>query len=208
MLHYKISFEDLRKVVPAELPLEDHNGKYYVSFFAFNMMVRPRWLPPLPVISRFTELNFRTYLTIDGKPGVYFFTLEAGKKLSAWISRTVTGLNYIYSEMSAIDHSIHSKNRERDYAIDARFDPGEYLDDKSGLDKWLTERYCLYDVLNGRIVRYDIHHVEWPLRKLKIIELEMHYRLGNFIAGNEPVRMHYSEGVEVVGRGRSEEVEK
>jgi uncharacterized protein YqjF (DUF2071 family) len=201
MLHYEIPFEELRKNVPAQLPLESFEGKYYVSFFGFGMVVRPRLLPPIPFLSYFEELNFRTYLSIDGRPGVYFFTLEAEKKLSAWMSKIVTGLNYISSQIQAGNNFIRSFNRERDYSIDISFEAGKTIEIKSPFEKWLTERYCLFDVIAGKIFRYDIHHIEWPLQELKINRLDMHYRLGNFIAGADPLLAHYSKGVEVVGWG-------
>jgi uncharacterized protein YqjF (DUF2071 family) len=32
------------------------------------------------------------------------------------------------------------------------------------LEHWLTERYCLYTVVGGRVYRGEIHHEPWPLQ--------------------------------------------
>jgi hypothetical protein len=67
--------------------------------------VRPRWMPPLPGVSAFPELNVRTYVTYGGKPGVYFFSLDAGSRLAAWAARMTYHLPYFHSQMSVADRN-------------------------------------------------------------------------------------------------------
>ena len=49
--------------------------------------IRPPGLPALPLLSRSHELNVRTYVEHGGKPGVWFFSLDANSQLNF-----VTGL--------------------------------------------------------------------------------------------------------------------
>jgi uncharacterized protein YqjF (DUF2071 family) len=45
--------------------------------------VRPVFLPPLPYLSESHELNFRTYVHLDGMSGVWFFSLDANNPVAA-----------------------------------------------------------------------------------------------------------------------------
>ena len=38
----------------------------------------------MPGISAFPELNVRTYVTLGGKPGVWFLSLDAANRLAVW----------------------------------------------------------------------------------------------------------------------------
>lgn len=56
--------------------------------------VAPRGVPSLPWLSAFPELNVRTYVTRDQRPGVYFFSLEAGNPVAVYAARlTIAGIN-------------------------------------------------------------------------------------------------------------------
>jgi uncharacterized protein len=59
------------------LPIDTYEGTAYVGIVPFHMTgIRLRGLPPIPFTDRFPELNVRTYVTLDGKPGVYFFSYK------------------------------------------------------------------------------------------------------------------------------------
>jgi len=73
--HWPVPFQQLRPLVPAQLSLDTCDGQCWVGVIPFWMSgVRSRGLPPLPGLSRFPELNVRTYVTYKGKGGVYFFS--------------------------------------------------------------------------------------------------------------------------------------
>src|SRR5690348_8078357 len=76
--HWPIAPETLRPLVPSQLPLDLFEGQCWVGVIPFHMSgVRARLLPPVPGLSRFPELNVRTYVTLQNKPGVFFFSLDA-----------------------------------------------------------------------------------------------------------------------------------
>src|SRR5688572_27883253 len=62
--------------------------------------VRPRFAPPLPWLSAFPELNVRTYVTRDGKPGIWFLSLEASNPLAVRGARWGYDLPYHDAKMS------------------------------------------------------------------------------------------------------------
>jgi uncharacterized protein YqjF (DUF2071 family) len=132
--------------------------------------IHARGLPPLPGLSRFPELNVRTYVVAGSKPGVYFFSLDAASRPAVWAARTFYSLPYFHAEMSAhvkeggiLYHSRRYRGRAEfrgGYGPFARVEssmPGS-------LEHWLTERYCLYTVRKGNVYRAEIHHLPWPLQ--------------------------------------------
>ncbi len=198
-LHWPADPAELRKFVPEELEIDLFDGRPWVSMVAFDMAkVRPKNFISFPPVSDFPELNVRTYLKKGHKTGVYFLSLEAGKRLSALISNKVSGLPYRFSHMHRDDHSYRSENTPFNEHFFIEYTPGQPLEQKSRLDTWLTERYALFQESGNRIVEYEIHHVEWPIREIKIQHLEYRYpRFEKLLAG-PPRLAHYSEGVGVV----------
>src|SRR5437879_11235215 len=72
----------------------------WVSAVAFHMArVRPRGLPPLPPVSDFLELNLRTYVRLDDKPGVFFLSIHASKRLAVRVARWFSPLPYACARM-------------------------------------------------------------------------------------------------------------
>ena len=127
-------------------------------------------MPPLPGLSRFPELNIRTYVTYDGQPGVFFFSLDAANLPAVWAARAFYHLPYFHAAMrSEEDHGkIHYNSRR--YRAPAEF-RGKYRPigearfcARDSIEHWLTERYCLYTVHRERIFRGEIHHPPWELQ--------------------------------------------
>jgi uncharacterized protein len=81
--HWPLDPDALRSKVPANLPLDVFDGRAWIGVIPFHMTnVGPRGMPSLPGLSAFPELNVRTYVTLNGKPGVYFFSLDAASTLA------------------------------------------------------------------------------------------------------------------------------
>ena len=99
--HWPLDAGALRERVPAALLLDLFAGQAWLGIVPFRMSnVAPRGVPNVPFVSAFPELNVRTYVTVDGKPGVYFFGLDAGCTVAVAAARTLTGLPYFHAEMS------------------------------------------------------------------------------------------------------------
>ena len=93
--HWALPAAVVRAVVPRELPLDLWQGQAYVGLVPFVIRnLRPRGVPPLPLISHFAEINVRTYVTVDDKPGVYFFSLDAANVSAVLGARLFFGLPY------------------------------------------------------------------------------------------------------------------
>src|SRR5262245_20685303 len=86
--HWPVKVESLRPLVPSELAIDTFDGQAWLGVVPFRMTaVRPRICPSLPGLSAFLELNVRTYVTAEGKPGVWFFSLDAASRLAVRAAR-------------------------------------------------------------------------------------------------------------------------
>ena len=199
-LHWTVPFELLRKCVPFNLNLDTFDGNCYISLVAFTMeKIRPKFLPSVGCISDFDEINVRTYIDNDGKKGVYFLNIEAGKTISAFIAKAVSGLPYEKAKINRTEKSYYSNNFKKGFKLTSEFEIKEIVSDKTELDKWLTERYCLYLDQENELYRYDIHHKEWEIKKVNIKSLVVNYKIGEIDLHNQqPNLTHYSEGIKVI----------
>jgi hypothetical protein len=169
--HWPLLPAAMRPLVPEQLELDTFDGQSWVGVVPFHMSgVRARGTPALPGLSRFPELNVRTYVRYDGKPGVYFFSLDAANLPAVWAARHFFHLPYFYAAMTSKDvqGTIHYDSGRRGSAADfcGKYRPTKdvRLPEKGSIEHWLTERYCLYTTHRGQVYRGDIHHQPWPLQ--------------------------------------------
>ena len=84
--HWPVDAALLRKQIPEPLQIDTFDGTGWIGVVPFELRVRPRFLPVIPRIAAFPEINVRTYVTLDGKPGVWFFSLDATSSLAVRLS--------------------------------------------------------------------------------------------------------------------------
>lgn len=198
-LHWYVPKEILETMVPPPLTLDAFEGNTWVSVVVFKMeRIRPRLLPAVPTISNFDEINVRTYILRDNKPGVYFLSIEASKPLSSFIAQKLSGLPYENSLIQRQAFAIQAQHPKKPFRLDTSYSLGPHITNKTPLDLWLTERYCLYWDIGNKLFRYDIHHKEWPLQQAQLHHLNMEYRLDPLHLNQAPHYVHYSEGVQVL----------
>jgi uncharacterized protein YqjF (DUF2071 family) len=174
--HWPVDARALREKLPAGLPLDVYDGQAWIGVIPFHMTnVAPRGVPTVPFVSAFPELNVRTYVTLDGKPGIYFFSLDAGSSIAVAAARTLFGLPYFSATMTVDTAGGEVRYRSaRDTKMPgvaefaATYRPvGRAQSPVPGtLEHFLTERYCLYTVDGSfHARRLQIHHPPWPLQK-------------------------------------------
>lgn len=168
--HWPIEADLLRRRVPEPLALDTFDGTAWLAVTPFRIEgLRPRGLPAFPGLSSFPELNVRTYIAA-AKPGVYFFSLDAGNPLAVAFARRFYNLPYFSAEMRAEASgngvSYRSRRRRSGAELAAFYEPsGPAFRSLPGtLEHFLTERHCLYTVKSGEVFRTDIDHVPWPLQ--------------------------------------------
>jgi uncharacterized protein YqjF (DUF2071 family) len=209
-IHRPSKLDAVRALVPPALTLDLHDGTAWVSVTPFYLShLRARGIPRLPFVSAFPELNVRTYVTYGGKPGVYFFSLDAGNALAVFGARTLYHLPYFRAAMSVYesrDATIHYwSHRTHRGAPPAEFSAqyrpaGAVTHSKPGsIDHWLTERYCLYALDTARrVYRADIHHHPWPLQAAEVdVERDTMAAAAGLTLSPEPTRLSFSRRIDV-----------
>lgn len=202
-LHWQVDLDTLQNFVPKELEIDLFEGKPWISVVAFRMeKIRPKKLPSFPPISDFDEINIRTYVKSNGKNGVYFLSMEGGKKWSCKVSKSLSQLPYRFSKIKRTDNRYTSTNLELNDRLDIQFTIRKAIPTKTPLEIWLTERYALFQDTKTSINEFEIHHVEWPLNTIEINKFEMDYPRFNQLIKNQPHSMQYSKGVKVIAWGK------
>jgi uncharacterized protein len=173
--HWPIAAAQLRSLIPVELDIDTLGGQAWLGIVPFRMTgVRARGTPALPWLSAFPELNVRTYVRYGGKPGVWFFSLDAANPIAVAAARILFHLPYFHARMSCRPEgggvtyqSVRRHPGVRSGILRARYRPvGPVFHASPGsLEYFLTERYCLFAKTPlGRLRRCEIHHSPWPLQ--------------------------------------------
>jgi uncharacterized protein len=173
--HWALPPEQIRPLVPRELELDTFEDKAWVGVIPFWMSgVRLRGTPPIPTAATFPELNVRTYVRAPqelDKPGVYFFSLDAASLIAVLGARVGAGLPYFWADMRSetageeIRYRSSRNQSPRPAELIASYRPtGPVSQNKTDLERFVTERYCLYVVRSGKIHRIQIRHLPWPLQ--------------------------------------------
>ena len=208
-IHWRVSASSLQPLVPDGLAIDSFDGTAWIGVVPFRMEgIRHRLLPPIPGLRAFCELNVRTYVSCEGKPGVWFFSLDAASSMAVKVARRTFHLPYFYARMSA-NPIVGGGIRYRSFR---REEPGaEFLGDyrpisdarrsaPGSLAYFLTERYCLYSAdSGGGIWRGEILHEPWPLQagEVEIERSTMLQALGLAQPKERPV-VHFARRLDVV----------
>lgn len=177
-MHWPIDVAALRPLIPPRLEIDLYDGQAWIGVIPFTMWnVRPTGLPPFPGNGAFHELNVRTYVHHRGEPGVWFFSLDAARRLPVHAARWSFALPYYFARMrlernaDTIDYeSARRDTRSEPATFAARWRIGEPLptSDPESLTYFLTERYCLYANKRGRLIQAHIWHDRWPLHNAAV----------------------------------------
>ena len=207
--NWRVDADLLASHLPDALSVHEHDGTGWLSVIPFvNVDVRPRGLPAWAGVD-LPELNLRTYVTCDGEPGIYFFSLDAQGPLSVIGARLTHFLPYYYARggvgtsgdrVRFTSRRVQPGDRPARYA--ASYGPtGEpFTADAGSRAEFLTERRRLYtQAPDGSIRHTDVSHDRWTLYPATAsVEENTLFRANGFAhPGGEPV-LYYSPGVDVV----------
>jgi uncharacterized protein YqjF (DUF2071 family) len=210
-LHWEYSVAAIQATLPEGLFVDTFAGRAYLGIVPFFMQnIRPRFLPAVPGISNFMEMNLRTYVhDRGGVPGVWFYSLDANQWLAVKIARRFFHLPYEDAEMKSVRtaegriryESLRTGPRANgarcvfDYAPGgdvARPEPGS-------LEFFLVERYRLYSSAPDGLRRGAVFHEPYPLCRAEVTAWDEHLLpLDGFTpTGRAPDHVIMSRGVDV-----------
>ena len=211
-LHWPVEPQVVAKVLPSGLAVDTYEGRAWLGVVPFSMRdVRPRFLPAVPGLSSFPELNLRTYAVDEhGRPGVWFYSLDTPKHLPNWIARTYFHLNYRFARIQVEDNG-SSRSYRSELWMGTDWDvPQEYEWERIGepftaepgsLDFFLTERYRLfaYNDAKGQLMTGQVHHQAYPLQQVNLKRYSKRIFTSNGLSKPDslPVSLLASSGVNV-----------
>jgi hypothetical protein len=212
-MHWPIDPATIAEKVPGALEIDTFGGSAWIGVVPFRMSsVRPRLVPELPWLSSFPELNVRTYVKRDGRPGVWFLSLDAAQKLAVRVARATFHLPYFHARMTCreragwIDYS--SERLDPDAppaAFAARYRPTgpPFLAKPGSLDHFLTARYCLYSQSPARrLFRAEIDHAPWPLQPAEChVDRNTLFAAHSLPTRTEPPILHSARRLDVAAWG-------
>jgi uncharacterized protein YqjF (DUF2071 family) len=215
-VHWPVPPEVVRPRVPPELELDLFEGSAYLGLVPFTMAgVRPVGLPPIRGLSRFHEINLRTYVRVGNRdPGVWFFSLDAASSWAVRFARAFFHLPYHRAQMflerelaGSTDLSttrLYAGVRHwpgplpASYAIRAA-PTGVIQTAQTGtLEHFLVERYILYTLWRGCLYEGRVYHTPYPLQTGEILSLdETLLTASGFRRPTSAPLVHFATGVDV-----------
>jgi uncharacterized protein len=216
-LHWQYDVEALQSTLPPGLQVDTYNGKAYVGIVPFFLTdVHPRFLPPVPGLSKFQEINVRTYVyDRHGIPGIWFYSLDANQWLAVQGARFAFHLPYFHA---TIQTAMHQALREITYAAcrqgtdpllhtKVRYRPLGERDQTAPetLEFFLIERYVLfaYSQRRQRLFRGRVAHTPYPLLDVAVSQSDSNlFALDGLAQPNRPpdhVLMSPGVDVEIFG---------
>jgi uncharacterized protein YqjF (DUF2071 family) len=200
--HWPVPPDQLRRLVPPPLTIDTFGDRAWLGVVAFRLSdVHLHGLPNAPGAAHFPEVNLRTYVSLDGHPGVLFLSLHCPNRLAIALARPWFRLPYHYasiqfdSRAGALDFSSRSP---AGVAFAAAYRPlGEPCIAAPGsLAEFLTERYCYYSVATGGAVyRCNIQHCPWRLApaEARVRHNTLPHAVGLDLSAGQPPVCHFAQ---------------
>jgi uncharacterized protein len=207
-LHWRYPPAIVQRLLPPELTAETFDGTAWIGLTPFLMEgIRPPVLPAMPWLSKFGEINVRTYVHDGhGRSGIWFFSLDAARLPAVAAARVGYWLPYFWSDVSVrvagdrIAYRCHRRYPAGRAQCDAVVTMGPPLAEaeRDELAHFLTARYRLFTMIAGRLAAAEAEHPQWPLRHAKVLRLDQDLlqRAGLPTPAGDPLA-HASSGVPV-----------
>jgi len=202
-LHWRYPAASLQRFLPPGLTVDVHDSTAWLGITPFVVQkLRPPFLPSVPWLSTFPETNVRTYVIgPDGSRGIWFFSLEAARRLAVAGARALYGLPYRWASMTArkegelLHYESHRDEGGSTAATRVTVQIGPPVP-STPLEIFLTARFRLFSFRNNRLWFADVEHNPWPLRAARVERLEQTL-LPSLLLEEPPDHplVHYSRGV-------------
>ncbi|MGE7092940.1 YqjF family protein [Lysinibacillus sp. NPDC048646] len=173
-LHWPIPPHDLQQHIPKELNLDVFEKKAWLGIVIFQVKGhRLRFMPPIPRMSSFLQINVRTYVTYREKKGIYFFSSDVSRAVIAQIASIGHFFPYRHAEitlgrMGNIRSFLHNyrNTRNMEESFQVTFEPMAAEIESHAFERWLVERYHSWIKRKKNLFRIDISHMPWRLQRV------------------------------------------
>jgi uncharacterized protein YqjF (DUF2071 family) len=202
-LHMPVSPAVVAGTLPEGLEVDEWDGSAWLGLVLFRMRLGGP-AGPRPLV--FPETNVRTYVVgPDGRPGVWFYSLDAGSLAAVLGARASWQLPYFWSHMSVdrADGTVRYRATRRrpgprGAGHDVSVRPGAALARATDFDNFLTARFTLWNVVAGRLSCTTADHDPWPLHEAQVTAWREDLAAAAGLPSlAEPLVTHWSPGVDV-----------
>lgn len=175
-LHWRYPPADVQRLLPPGLDVDTFDGSAWVGLIPFSMRdIGLARGPSVPYMGSFAEVNVRTYVVRNGRPGVWFFSLDVDRLIPAVVARVSYRLPYCWGASSHVRTGDELLTRVR------RRWPGRTAESTTkvsmgdpvqadDLDVFLTARWGLYSASRAGLRYASVDHEPWPLRTAEVSE--------------------------------------
>jgi uncharacterized protein YqjF (DUF2071 family) len=104
-LHYAVDHGAVRPLVPPMLEVELFDDSAWVGLMALRVAkLHGRRLPIPKWWHEFPEVDLVTYVSYQGRRGLYFLSIESGRRFVSTAIRWLTAMPYLYSDLTMVGH--------------------------------------------------------------------------------------------------------
>lgn len=210
-LHWKWDAAAVQASLPRGLTVDTWEGSAWLGLVPLFMRnVRPRFVPAVPAVSDFLEVNLRTYVYDErGRPGIYFYSLDCDQPLAVETARRLLFLRYEHATMSAtVDPNgwVELAAQRRGAAEQAKFryhpfGPPAAEADAESQEFFFVERYRLFaaDSAGEQMHTIRVCHAPYRVRQAQVFDWsDVPLRQAGFDArGRAPDHICWAEPVDV-----------
>jgi len=213
-LHWSVDPAALARLLPPGVELDTWQGEAFVGVVPFAIRgSRAPFLPAIPLLSGFNELNLRTYVHRRGRdPGVWFFSLDAASRLAVWGARAAYKLPYYHASIAlersrsgAVSFSSRRTTKAGGPVFACSYQPVSAAAEAAPGTRefFLIERYLLYSWDRRRLRSARVWHAPYRFAPARVADLQqdllawarIDVGTGHGDAG-EPIA-HYADDVDV-----------
>jgi uncharacterized protein YqjF (DUF2071 family) len=178
-VHWRYPVEEVQALLPSGVEVDVHDGSAWVGLIPFSMrkIGLPR-LPAVPYLGSFPEVNVRTYVRCNGKPGVWFFSLDVNRFLPALVARTTYLLPYCWGSARHFrDGDVLKTTVRRRWPSTSSTHIsiliGDEIEEPSDTAVFLSARWGLYSKGFRGALRYaPVDHEKWPLYSATLLDID------------------------------------
>jgi uncharacterized protein len=198
--HWSCEPAQLKSRLPDQLQVDTFDGKAWISLTPFFLKgLRPPLVPePLGLV--FPETNLRTYVIGPEGPGIWFFSLDAGKLLPVAGARVTFGLPYFWADMhveTGATENFYFSSRGGRAQTRIRIVKEGRITEQSPLDVFLTARFRLYSMIRHQLITAQVEHPPWELNHARILQFEETVRTAMRVEfPGRDFLIHHSAGVD------------
>lgn len=208
-LHWPMEPAAIQATLPPGLHVDTFEGKAWAGVVPFYMdAIRPVYVPPMPWISWFLEMNVRTYVHDDaGNSGVWFYSLDCNQPVAVEVARRFFHLPYHHARMKARLEAdiVHYRSERRGTGVptDYVYQPDKRevrMAEPGTFEFFLVERYLLFSASSvGRIHTGRVYHTPYTFTDAECgtWSAEPLRQAGLPMPEVAPASMLYSPGVDV-----------